>query len=214
MITPCKHVVFFAIAMSQLAGCATYRVEPGEVVVERFADTPQGTSELLETPQVTATFALRRDLNGDGPTRLSTGGTRDGVTGGACLIFRPVENPKSCSSHADCEFVTGAGTVAESSTSGACLNYELSQGVPNGPLPEKVCWYKKEDSCVRSPVKVLTLDKVVHLPAVNAFPLGRNRSMLWRVLSCQNLTDSDCGNFAGQEGINRRTRFGPVTLVE
>jgi hypothetical protein len=214
MFTPIRHVAFFAIAFAQLAGCATYKVDPGEVVVKRFAETPQGTSELLEMPQVTATFTLRSDTNGDGPTRLSAGGTRDGVTGGACLLFRPVENPAACSTPADCEFVTGAGTVAESSSSGACLSYELSHGVPDSPLPEKVCWYKKEDSCVRSPVEVLTLDKVVYLPAVDAFPMGRNRPMLWRVISCQNLTDSDCGNPAAQDGINRRARFGPVTLVE
>jgi hypothetical protein len=192
----------------------TYKVEPGEVVVKRFAEAPQGTSELLEMPQVAATFALRSDPDGDGPTRLSAGGTRDGVTGGACLIFQPVENPESCSTHADCEFVTGAGTVAESTSTGACLRYELSHGVPDSPLPEKACWYKKDDSCVRSPVEVLTLDEVVHLPAVDAFPLGRNRPVLWRVLSCQNLTDSDCGRFTAQEGINRRTRYGSVTMVE
>jgi hypothetical protein len=182
-----------AITFSLLAGCATYRVEPGEVVVTRLTETPQGRTELLEPPQVTASFALRSDPDGDGPTRLSGGGRRDGVTGGACLIFRAVDDPKACSTPADCEAVT------ESSSPGSCLSDESS---------------KKEDSCVRSPVDVLTLDKVVHLPAVDAFPMGRNRPMLWRVISCQNLTDSDCGNPAAQEGINKRTRFGPVTLVE
>ena len=176
--------------------------------MKRFAETPQGTTELLEMPQVTATFALRSDPNGDGPTRLSGGGTRNGVTGGACLIFRTVDHPKACSTHADCEAVT------ESSSPGACLSYESSEGVPDSPLPGKACWYKRDDSCIRSPVDVLTLDKVVQLPTVDAFPLGTNRPMLWRVISCQNLTDSDCGSFTAQEGINRRTRFGPVTLVE
>ena len=198
----------------QLAGCATYRVDPGEVVVKRFAETPQGTALVLEMPQVTASFALRADPNGDGPTRLSSGGTRGGVTGGACLIHRAFDDPKACSNHADCEVVTGAGTALETSSPGYCLSYELSERVPDSPLPEKVCWYRKGDPCVRSPVEALTLNKVVHLPTVDAFPLGRSKPMLWRVISCQNLTDTDCGSGAGQEGINRRTRFGPITMVE
>jgi hypothetical protein len=211
---PWTLLAFSAIAFSQLAACATYKVEPGEVVVRRFAETPQGGAERLEMPQVSGTFALRSDPDGDGPTRLSAGGTRDGVTGGACLIFRTVDNPGACSTDADCELMTGAGAVAESSSPGYCLSDEASEGIPDSPLHEKVCWYKKGNPCVRSPVAALVLDKLVQLPVVDAFPVGRNRPMLWRVISCQNLTDSDCGNPGAQEGVNRRTRLGSVKLVE
>ena len=214
MFTLSKALTFSAIAVSQLAGCATYQVEPGEVVVKRIAETPQGGGKLLEMPQVTATFALRSDPNGDGPTRLSTGGTRDGVTGGACLIFRAVENPGACETSADCELATGAGTAAESSLIGYCLATGSSEEIPGRPLPERVCWYKKGDPCVKSPVEVLTLDKIVHLPTVDAFPLGRNKPMFWRVVSCQNLTDFGCASSTGQDGINSRMRAGAVATVD
>jgi hypothetical protein len=207
-------LAFSAVAIPSLAICETYRIEPGKVVVKRFANIPQGDAERPELPKVTASFALESDPDGDGPTRLSTGGTRAGVSGGACLIFQAVDYPKACTTHADCEQVTGARAVAESASTGYCLRDESSDGTPDRPLPEKVCWFREESSCVRSPVNVLTLNEVVQMPAVDAFPLGVDKPMLWRVMSCQNLTDSDCGRSTAQEGVNRRTRLGPVTLVE
>jgi hypothetical protein len=211
MISWRKFRAVFLLAILQLAGCATYQVEPGKVIVKRIAETPQGGADLLEMPQVTGTFALRSDPHGDGPTRLSSGGSRNGVTGGACLVFRAVENPKACSTPADCEL---AGTEAEPSLAVYCVASELSENVAGRPLPEKVCWYKKGDPCVKSPVEVLILDKVVYLPTVDAFPLGRNRPMLWRVVSCQNLTDFGCASATGQDGINWRVRLGAVAMVE
>ena len=204
----------FLLLVFQLAGCATYQVEPGEVIVKRLAATPQDSAESLEMPQVTGTFALRSDPRGDRPTRRSSGGTRNGVTGGACLVFRAVENPKACSTPADCELGKGVGTEAESSLAVYCLASKASEEIPGGPLPEKVCWYKKGDPCVKSPNDVLTLDKVVHLPTVDAFPLGRAKPMLWRVVSCQNLTDFGCASPTGQEGINWRIRSGAAAMVE
>lgn len=177
---------FFVLAIVQLAGCGsyeTYRIEPGKVTVKK----PQAL------PQVTGTFALRRDPNGDGPTRLESGGTRDGVTGGACLVFRAVDNPRACSAPADC-------TEADSSLGGYCL--------------ENVCWYKKGDPCIKSPVELLKLNKAVHLPTVGAFPLGQKKSMPWRVITCQNLTDFGCASPSSQEGISFRIRSGPVAKVE
>jgi hypothetical protein len=209
-----NSLAIFLFAVFQLAGCATYQVEPGEVIVKRFAETPEGSAESLEMPQVTGTFALRSDPHGDGPTRLSTGAARNGVTGGACLIFRAVENRKACSTPADCELVTGANNAAESTLKGYCLANESSEDLPGSPLPAKLCWFKKGDPCVKSPIEVLTLDKVVQLPTVDAFPLGRNKPMLWRVISCQNLTDFGCANPTAQEGIDWRIRSGAVAMVE
>ena len=206
-----KFRAVFLFAVLQLAGCVTYQVEPGDVIVKRIAETPQGSTESLQMPQVTGTFALRSDPHGDGPTRLSSGGSRNGVTGGACLVFRAADNPKPCSTPADCK---EAGTEAESSLAVYCLAGELSEDIPGRPLPEKVCWYKKGDPCVKSPNEVLTPDKVVHLPTVDAFPLGRNKPMLWRVVSCQNLTDFGCASSTGQEGFDWRIRSGAAALVE
>lgn len=201
-------------AVFHLAGCAAYQVEPGEVIVKRIAENPEVGAESLEMPQVTGTFALRSDPHGDGPTRLSTGGTRDGVTGGACLVFRAAENPKACNSPADCKSAMEPGPAADSDLASYCLSTEASEGIAGSSLPAKVCWYKKGDPCVKSPAEVLTLDKVVHLPTVEAFPLGRNKPMLWRVVSCQNLTDFGCGRPTAQGGIDWRIRSGPVVLVE
>ena len=214
MISWRKFRAVFLFAVLQLAGCATYQVEPGEVIVQRVAETPQGSAELLAMPQVTGTFALRSDPHGDGPTRLSSGDSRNGVTGGACLVFRAVDNPKACSTPSDCKSVKEVDTETESSLAVYCLASELSEDIPGRPLPEKVCWYKKGDPCVKSPNEVLTLDKVVHLPTVDAFPLGRNKPMLWRVVSCQNLTDFGCASSTGQDGINWRIRLGAVASVE
>jgi hypothetical protein len=205
---------FSLFAVFLLPGCATYQIEPGQVIVKRFEETQRGSAETLEMPQVTGTFALRSSVRGDGPTRLSTGGTRKGVTGGACLIFRTVENPKACSTVADCESMTGAATAVEPSLTGYCVANDLPGDVPGSPSPEKVCWYKKGEPCVKSPVEVLTVDKVIHLPTVDAFPLGRNKPTLWRIVSCQNLTDFGCASSTGQAGINWRTRYGAVVTVE
>ena len=200
MLTPRIGYAFFVLASLHLAGCGTYetyRIEPRKVTVKK----PQAT------PQVTGTFALRRDPNGDGPTKLSSGGTRDGVTGGGCLVFRAVENPRACSTITDCE--SEAGDADKSSLTPYCL----SEGLVGVSLPEKACWYKKGDPCVKSPVEALKLNKVVHLPTVDAFPLG-NKPMLWRVITCQNLTDFGCASDNPQVGVNIRIRLGPMAKVE
>jgi hypothetical protein len=38
--------------------------------------------------------------------------------------------------------------------------------------------------------------------------------MLWRVISCQNLTDFGCASPTAQEGIDWRIRSGAVAMVE
>ena len=142
--------------------------------------------------RISGTFSLVPDR--DGPA---------GRTGGACLIYQPQppRQRKSCETAADCSV-------------GSAPGYCATEG-PGEPARTKSCWAKRANDCRKSPSVGLPEQVPQSLPVVaaHALPAPAPAAVRWRVVTCQNLTGMGCGSPTGIEGVNKRTRYGPVKVV-
>jgi hypothetical protein len=157
---------------------------------------------------ITGSFTLRRDLNGHESKR-----------GGACLVFQPTRYPRTCGSNADCmPRSVSAGGSGSSQVPAAWHGYCVFAVVPghSGAAGTKQCWYRPgsdKDYCNKSTTD-LAENQAYNLPIVGAhafmpsFPFGPDRSVRWRVVSCQNLVERKCADTAAREGIDKLTRYG------
>lgn len=139
---------------------------------------------------ISGTFSLVPER--DGPT---------GKTGGACLLHQP-QLPrlrKPCETADDCRV-------------GSAPGYCVADG-PGDSARTKSCWAKRADDCRKSPAEGLPEQVPLSLPVVAAQVLPVSAAVRWRVVTCQNLTDRGCGSPTGIEGVNKRTRYGPVKVV-
>ena len=140
--------------------------------------------------RISGTFSLVPDRNGP-----------PGRTGGACLVYQPQppRQRKSCETAADCAV-------------GSAPGYCASEGSGESARARS-CWAKRADDCRKSPVVDLPKQVPLSLPVVAIDALPASALVRWRVVTCQNLTPMGCGSPTGIEGVNKRTRFGPVKVV-
>jgi len=138
--------------------------------------------------------------------RLSFSGD-PGSTGGACLIFQEKNNTKECSSDSECTIYMPLRVDEPSS------GWPVTQHFVN-PLKygycgiEGTCWHKPLNDRQHCTKMVDIAGKHV-LGPVDLYSLGKDKAMRWRVMTCQNINPQGCKN--GQEGVDKRTRYGEFT---
>jgi hypothetical protein len=203
----------FAIVLSLSLSAWSIQASAEKFYIEPGAATASDDGRL-----VTGTFVLKKYTAGDEPVTLPSG--ESGVLGGACLLYSYPADLKVCETHNDCTDhrlkQTPAGPVIET-INGSCADGPFTH-VPVTPPEEgtrptgpKTCWYRASDAyCDRDPVNPRVLNKVNELPNKPLQPNLIHKPILWRVVTCQHIVFGGC--ITTEDGIKKRTRYGPWTL--
>jgi len=139
-----------------------------------------------------------------------------GKTGGACLIFQDTQQPQSCAVGSDNPCPNPQSAVTGSlNLFGYCVPPDDDPGSQSG-----TCWFKpmnrqfngiefvSDDS--RHCLKGFALPGGPYtLSPVAKYPLGANRGVRWRVITCQNDGPGRmCNNGRGISRYGRPREFG------
>jgi hypothetical protein len=200
--TMSKAAVFLTCAGMLLNASCSWRVEPGPVV----------TLGSPKPVQVSGSVTLKSSDDGN-----------DSKTGGGCLIFLDPANPgKRCTEQKDCEIGETTGYCADMG------NFPPPEEKTGAALPGAGrCWYQPATpSCLQSPYDPLPDGKSdfnLFIPVhPSAAPPGvtvppPDRPILWRVVSCQNVTDVKPPEKPGcksKESSKKILRYGEVSRFE
>ena len=212
----------FLLSAILLAACSTAR-EPSPADVQVAAvdlwKFEPGKVEVSPSKGITSSFTVVSDINGN-----------QSRTGGACLVFQ-YRNAKRCEANSDCDRVAGPRGppidpgAGQTIVPGSCISdFRKVPGtqvdkdghpIDSGqlPIPSSTCWIKEEETnpCDRNPTTPRDPFKKYSLPTTGQLhhdPLNKGQPVRWRAVACQNLTPFGCGNVAGKEGVDRKTRYG------
>ena len=133
-------------------------------------------------------------IQGSFQGKLSFGGDPNPY-GSACLVFQEVENRRPCAS--------GCATRIDGvSVYPYCDPSKDAQGI-------STCWYTPVPD-IRHCKRGVNFRRQVHtLGPVDAYPLGANRPIIWRVLACQSIENGKCSKGKGISTWGASNRFPP-----
>lgn len=179
-----------------------YKVVPGAVVRKTPPQHPPVS--------IGASFTLVEASDGHPASEIGADGTPV-VNGGACLVFQDGRNVLSCTTQAQCDTA-----AAPARSTGYCDAVDGGTGT---------CWYKQnkpfhfaagtgymvDEFCIKSGSdKSLVVGVVNELPIRAGRPLGPQHKLRWRLTTCQGLVKGGCGKPNAVQGVDLKTRFGPI----